>query len=534
MSLISLMQYAKISRTLPKPSKSSQLLKAKEYCDHITRIPKSRPVPHVLAESIRKLAPGLKRNILPLVPQDLMGVSGCAERTRQQGGRQSLLKKFDLTPSFPQGGPVCADWNNRPVQFIDSRVIPVAENGCKTRIVTANEAVRVARGHRVRRTYEPVVNNRKWSSTSDAKVDPELSEIDFSGQTAPDAVVFSGDFTNATGELSHEFLDLLSEELGIDPNDLHRGFSVNGKTVTSGAFQGMPASWVVGLQLGHYFIASYVDRTHSFKIKGDDIIALWTQAQITLYTEIALRVGLVVNHKSVVSRLYGTYCEGDYVLNPRTRVLRRLPTISLRSFVTGKPPGSDAIKTFIQRGYPSNRLVALQNSSMSNIVRLCHEKEVDPYMPEALGGIGLLPPDIYALVPKHYRRVVQGAHNGTLPVIYDDVPGRLDAASSLKKALSSIRQSVNGNPLHTKKVDSEAAHLMGVVAFRNALMGINGGSIETPGRRVRRLRAFVRRCNSQGSDDHETTYNNAYAVLTRLNVTNDSARVFNLLSRQVR
>jgi hypothetical protein len=346
--------------------------------------------------------------------------------------------------------------------------------------------------------------------------------IDFSTQTHSDVWVFSGDFTNATGELSHEFLDLLSEEFGIDPMDLHRGFTVDGKAVTSGAFQGMPASWVVGLQLGHYFLASLVDPTHSFRIKGDDIISLWTLSQINLYKELALRIGLIVNHKSVVSRTRGVYCEADYVL--RGKVLRRIPTISLRSFCSGKAPGSDAIRAFIQRGYPTERLVSLQRAGLSDLISLCHEKGVDPYMPEAMGGLGLYPPDIYAMVPKHYRRVVQGAHNGTLPVLYENTPSDLTVSQEIKTLLSYVRQSVNGDPVLTAQVSSGVRHLMGVNAFRCALMGVHDVSIETPGRLVRRLRAFVRRANKQGTDDHETTYNNAYATLTRLNVTRTSYR----------
>jgi hypothetical protein len=412
--------------------------------------------------------------------------------------------------------------NSSTLKYCDSILVAVPELGNKTRVVTKNESLRVAHGHRVRRTYEPVINNQEWSTTSDSKLDPELSVIDFTKAQGSDLVVFSGDFTNATGELSHEFLDLLAETLQIPGELLHKGFTVKGKPMTSGAFQGMPASWTVGLQMGHYCIARYVDPTHSFRIKGDDIIALWSLEQISLYTGLSKQVGLIVNDKTIVSKHYGVYCEGDYIRVGKT--LKRLPTFSIRSYVNGTIPSTDLINQYLARGVPREILLTVQQQSLTKWLALAKEHGVDPYMPEKFGGLGMMPPDMNAIIPREYSRIVQLAHNGQLPVLYTDITSKLKLAQRLKAGLSEVRQSVHGMEFADELYEEALGRMTAILEFRLALMGESSTRVDTPGRTVRRLKAFKKRCLGLGRDDHETTYAKAYEVLGRIHIETRSIR----------
>jgi hypothetical protein len=258
-----------------------------------------------------------------------------------------------------------------------------------------------------------------------------------------------------------------------------------------------------------------VDPQHRFRIKGDDIISLWTLEQITLYKALAAACGLVVNHKSVISRHYGVYCEADYIREGYK--LRRLPTFSLRSYANGTIPGSAVISAYLERGVPADILLAIQRPTLKSWFSLCHEKEVDPYMPEALGGLGLLPPDMNAEVPRNYRRLVQLANNGQLPFVYDDIHTDLPVEKAVRGALSKLRYSVNGDQGFTQAAERLVGHSMTLIAFHRALMRTEVSRIETPGRRVRRLRAFVNRCRN-GRDDYPTTYAQAWSVVSRLQV----------------
>jgi hypothetical protein len=359
---------------------------------------------------------------------------------------------------------------------------------------------------------------------------------------AEDSVVFSGDFTNATGEISHEFLALLSELGEIDPDLLYRRFKVgDGKPVTRGCFQGMPASWVVGLQIGHFIIASIIDDKHNFRIKGDDIIAYWSRAQIQMYTELCFSVGLVINKKSRISDLYGTYCEGDYILEGNS--LRRLPTFSLRSFVNDTILSSETINSYLRRGVARETLITLQSTCHGMWLGLCAHMGVDPYMPKSLGGLDMIPRDMSAEVPRDYRRVVQLANNGQLPVFYEDTNFETTLATRAKHALAipvlcyvpnfEDEDEEDEVDLRMKAYESMLGRLMSVVAFRDALLGVNTGRAEiSPGRQVRNLRAFKRRClRVPSTDTHKTTYADAYRVSKSLWITPES---FLRFSKEVR
>jgi hypothetical protein len=363
---------------------------------------------------------------------------------------------------------------------------------------------------------------RKWSSTTAGKYDPDSLRIVFRRASA-NSKVFSGDFTNATGEITHEFLDLLSEELEIPPDLLHKRFTVDGCPVTSGAFQGMPCSWIVGLQLGHYAIASLVDPDHSFRIKGDDIIALWDDKKITLYCRLTKSVGLLVNDKTIISLTRGTFCEADYVRSGNT--LSRLPTFSIRSFIKDELLSEEQLNSFLRRGVDRETLCMLQRRCHKRWITLARAKNVPLYVSRQFGGLGLLPPDPYAAVDVPTAVIVRSAHNGTLPMPREATAGVSTYTKQCASFLDKLRMKCDCAEDYSSVAEKLSAKMLAIAEFRSALEGELSDPFKIGPRKViNSLYAFRRRALFKRSlaDPFIISFSEMENIKDRLGVTKES------------
>jgi hypothetical protein len=520
------MQYLKVKRVLPLVSKATAQIELDAYRDHITRDVGPRPVPNQVRKRVSQIAKTLNLDQPELSLGDILGRASCAERTRKQGGRSATLVVDGPVPGNLLEETTLNVIRDTPIEYKDSVLVAVRELGSKVRIVTKNEAVRVSKAHVVRRAFDKQLNSPKWSSTSEANLDPELSVIEFTDKPGLTRLVFSGDFTNATGEITHEYLDILCEELHIDPDLLHRRFSVDGRAVTSGTFQGMPAGWVVGLQIGHYAIASLVDPDHDFRIKGDDIISLWTDAQITLYRRLAASVGLIVNHKTVISDRFGTFCEADY--RREGNRLIRLPTFSLRAYARDEPPSDEAIKTYLDRGVPWHTLRLLQKHSFKKLKVVATDRGIPLYVPKFLGGLGLIPEHPTSQLDESSCRLLQIAANGLLPVYLEEVSLYTSHVQQVNSYLRFANTKIDPGDDATDDFVKLSSRALAIAEFRSSLEGeAEKAILPTPSSIIRSRAAWRRRSLKVKSTFYPQSWLQALKVKDRIGVTRQS---FNMVA----
>jgi hypothetical protein len=171
---------------------------------------------------------------------------------------------------------------------------------------------------------------------------------------------------------------------------------------------GIPSSWTL-LSALHYAICRAVDPKCDFRLKGDDIISLWTREQIASYTELSRSVGLILNDKTVVSKQFGTFCEGDYVIHGN--VLVRQGTFSLRSFANNQPFSQRDGFALISRGVSSALISQMQTKFHSEWIRLAKIFRVDRYCNDSIGGLGF--------IPKNPRRQITTVHACALKAYHD-------------------------------------------------------------------------------------------------------------------
>jgi hypothetical protein len=277
-------------------------------------------------------------------------------------------------------------------------------------------------------------------------------------------------------------------------------------------------SWTA-LSIIHNAICEICDPYRCYRLKGDDLIALWTQQQITLYKGIAARCGLITNEKTWQCKSIGTFCEGDYVLSWGSRgtvaTLTRLPTISLRSFVKDEPVPIEIADRFVARGFPSGVFTDMQSYFHSKWKKLCREKAVNPYGPRAFGGLGLYGPD--RRLDSLTAKIVNASHNGCIITNADPVKHK-GFAGKCQALYDGIKWSVNGSvePEDLKVVYTRA---LALCSFMDALGNRGRKTVRhTPGKVVRALAAYRRRFLRSGAVcvAFPTTVKAAYDVLKRL------------------
>ncbi|QJT93768.1 RNA-dependent RNA polymerase [Erysiphe necator associated narnavirus 36] len=554
---VALMQFLKLSRALPPiRSKVIRQQSLEDYSATVCAIGPHRPVPDSLSVTMRKVLAPLAVPTSSWKGPQIFGPASCLGATRRQGGRSSLLASAKdavsgyRNPAVNLDKPI-SDYHQKPglipMHRMDyylgaqnkaaneriqrkldalpaSEALIVPEYGAKLRVVTRSDPDLVSAGHRIRKTYFPVLLRSSNRSTSEPLVS-DLRRIKFSKKAyRRGRLVFSADFTKATDLLSHESIGLACRLLNIDERLVFAGHSVHGQTTQRGAFMGLPASWTI-LSMVHYCVAHTVDPKDNFRIKGDDLIALWPPSLIEEYKTLAMEVGLVVNDKSAVSKNFGTFCEGDYILHGH--VLERVPTHSLRIWARGELPSQDDLYKLIGRGVKRSRLVKLQKLYLKQWKIHCKRFGLDLYAPHQLGGGGLLPPKGSRPVSSRTSRLLKLAHDGRL---YVDPLTRIDEYESPQKG--SLIDSMMGraqqirwvlskeyNPLDVHLLDRALSRVFRIATFSDAIMGNLRSSKPRSWRdRARRISRLASKSlkNDLGGDPIRISYDEAFRLIGRL------------------
>jgi hypothetical protein len=555
------LQFLKLKRALPA-FRSAVMKDAaiQDYLDRVTSPVPARPLPQILCESIRRSLNGVDLDI-ELRQADPIGAGACLGATRRAGGRSSLLRDDPAVGTFvriylerkasqwlaaPSLGlmssanaavtAVSRDIARRfkPHDIPSSTVEVVAERGAKLRIVTKNDPDLVALGHRYRSAMLPFLKDMKNVVVSDSLRDPELSAIHFPNAREGGLLIFSGDFSEATDRLSHEAMGFMCRVLKLDPRVVFEGHSVHGKPCTQGAFMGLPSTWSCMLTTLHYAVCLVVDPGHSFRIKGDDIIALWTREQIARFTDLASQIGLVVNNKTAKGPLYGTFCEGDYRLRwtARGAVLERLATFSLRSFLNDEPLAFDQWNLYIRRGVSQKRLAYMQRNFHVKWVAAASRLGVDRYAPAVLGGLGLVPPVRGKRLSLTSMKMLKAFHDGRMAIdltreaFARGLTSSGQTTTAVDRLLKGIRYTCSGlhQPHLSRMVEVVASHCYRSATVADAITGHLRSSAK-PSRYavLKRQRRFIEvSLRGYSLPPSRETVERAYEICARQSPTLDS------------
>jgi len=412
-----LLQFLKIRRALPKPPKKFCDQAVTKWVSENTSPRPSMPVPLGFRRKAEKV---LSKRPLPTYrPGDVLSPGSCIGATRRQGGRTSLvptllsgLKRDVFKPSDWDAPLMLGRLPYRSFQAPRARIdeaigklkcppkvnlVPLAvpELGWKCRIVTRSDPAILAKAECQRRRYYPVLTNNRNTVTSSPLGDPEMSLIGFHPMAASERAevfVYSADFTKATDLLTKEVLDFLCTLLEIPPGLVHEGLFIEDVPLSGGTPMGMPVGWTL-LSFTNFVCALQVDHMMRFRIKGDDLIALWTLRQIMSFRHIAAQVGLIVNDKSATSKTHGTFCEADYRLEWRhggNPVLVRLATFSLRAYVSNMPPSTTTLETVLSRGVKRDTLLRLEKQFFGQWREAAKYYKVPLVGPRQFGCLGFL------------------------------------------------------------------------------------------------------------------------------------------------
>nr|UIW13850.1 MAG: RNA-dependent RNA polymerase [Rhizoctonia solani narnavirus 7] len=275
-----------------------------------------------------------------------------------------------------------------------SKVLPIAEQGNKWRIVTKSPFEIVLLGQKVLKSHFSVLF--KYRGSRHPLVDADLSF--YVKDDNLERKVYSADLSNATDYLSHEAIASACKILRIDEklvksHDYETQFGT--KVPKRGTFMGLPPSWIV-LSTTHMAVCYVVDPSgRSFYIKGDDLIAYWTKVQWERYLDLMSKIGFKMNlKKSFISSTRGIFCEKPYKLSGTKGWIQLLEEdyVSLR-FITKRCDGN--IPGWVSRNKRLYELLPVLNSRTRSYLRDLFYKTSPPFVrgmasiPVELGGASL-------------------------------------------------------------------------------------------------------------------------------------------------
>lgn len=320
------------------------------------------------------------------------------------------------------------------------------ERGWKVRVITRSPGLVVAKNHQVRRVlYKQLQRIR---GVRESLMGPPLRLPVKSGGAK--RKVYSADMSGATDTLRHDTLDLLASFAGVDPLELHRELKVNGRDYNVGCPMGLPNSWCF-LSITHASICRVVDPGGSWYIRGDDLIAYWTEGMWSLYRWLCDAVGFKLNiPKSFIAEKRGCFCEELYELDADALVLR--PSCPVRWVSsTDSPDGSNFILSVasfateaINRGFDSKRLHRTMDFAFGPVLSRARSLGIRPELPVAFGGLGYPPVDgtvhLRGNTHKKIDSIATGAQSVRPPML-NVTAGRFTKA--LNKYLSKVTFRVN-------------------------------------------------------------------------------------------
>jgi hypothetical protein len=216
-------------------------------------------------------------------------------------GKARLDFKFETVVRIP----------DIPLEKI-SKVHICREQGGKYRAVTSSQGDLLWHGHRDRKAAFKLL--LKFKPTARPLLGRPLTfQIPMGSEPRR---LYSADLSEATNLLSHEAIMETCSILHLNPDVVmshHCFFEDKEGRIdiypVRGTFMGLPSSWVV-LSVAHAAVCLHVGHQNTFYLKGDDLIAYWTEPQWVLYQTLMQSLGFKINlKKSFIGDFRGVFCE---------------------------------------------------------------------------------------------------------------------------------------------------------------------------------------------------------------------------------
>jgi hypothetical protein len=185
---------------------------------------------------------------------------------------------------------------------------------------------------------------------------------------------------------------------------------------------GSPLSWSL-LNILHGCAASTTFRREDFAICGDDFIGLGWENNFSRYLDATSSFGLVPKPVTVIrSKIGGIFCERLYVLDEDSCLSVDTHIWgSTRMFVSNEM----TFDVSRQKVFPSVLLLGeatfkklpdfpQMRELLRPLLREARRFNIDPYVPIAMGGLGIRPLSLDKVPRKRYQVIYQAIHNGQM------------------------------------------------------------------------------------------------------------------------
>jgi hypothetical protein len=297
---------------------------------------------------------------------------------------------------------------------MESRSVAISEFGLKTRVVSCSDPVRTHQSESYRRQ---LLQRLERLPCCAAPLRDDIRAMRLENRDEGPYEVFSADLSSATDYLDHYVIAAFCDALKV-PFELVTGGTIDDCVIARGTLMGIPCSWPI-LSLAHAWACYAMGiPLKSFRLKGDDLIGLWTSEQISTYQGgIQLMTGMPINlDKSFVAKDRGLFCERSYRLENCTLVEVE-QNFSVRFMVDSAPS---------EEGFPyplkvRQRLWSLAGRvRWSRLTRIAHHwAGVVPrlgglaFLPVSWGGLEALPHRFGELAPPICQKLASAVHDST-------------------------------------------------------------------------------------------------------------------------
>jgi len=309
----------------------------------------------------------------------------------------SPLRAFRLSRFLTYKSPKIQGSFRHPVAMT-----AITERGLKIRVASKHPPYVAHYSRCVSRHLLPFLKDLKWARDS-LRGDGDISLVN----KDPEAQLFSADLSAASDYIDHnigqatlrgllEGLELPQAEIEtalrcLEPMALHtvQNEQLHVDETTRGAHMGLGTTWTVLSLLNAFCGFQASDNWKSFKICGDDLIALWTPDQVATYKRWINRIGLVLNESKSFYGPSGVFCEKLLVMrkdgNGCMRASQVLNTTCLKEVMSIKrvmePEESERI-----RHIASNSLLLKEVRAIAQW-QLYHAK-LPKYLPDGPVALG--------------------------------------------------------------------------------------------------------------------------------------------------
>jgi len=192
-------------------------------------------------------------------------------------------------------------------------LVPITERGLKIRVASSHPSYLAHYSRCLSKYLLPFLKDLSWSRSSLKAEEIKLHNRD------RNARLFSADLSAASDHIDHgvgqAILKGLLEGMGVNSAEVDGAmrclepYTLEGRLTTRGAHMGLGTTWSVLSLLNAFAGYQACSDKRTFRICGDDLIGLWTEAEQHTYVRWIEKLGLQMNLKKSFRGVRGVFCE---------------------------------------------------------------------------------------------------------------------------------------------------------------------------------------------------------------------------------